>query len=107
MGAVSSVVKKATGEVYALKTMPTDPWVDDAELAIATLLDEVRVQQALDHPNIARIFDVFGEPAPEGTRHVDRTASDPHVGWEPPGDRELNDPRVPAQSTGIETRSAL
>ena len=33
MGAVSSVVKKATGEVYALKTMPTDPWVDDAELA--------------------------------------------------------------------------
>ncbi|KAL1528037.1 hypothetical protein AB1Y20_009406 [Prymnesium parvum] len=59
MGAVSSVKKRATGEIFALKVMQADPWIADDELAIKMLLDEVDICRGLDHINIAPIFETF------------------------------------------------
>uniref|UniRef100_A0A7S2DN41 Non-specific serine/threonine protein kinase n=1 Tax=Haptolina brevifila TaxID=156173 RepID=A0A7S2DN41_9EUKA len=58
-GSVRTITKRATGEVYALKAMPTDPDATDSETAISLLLADVEMQRSLDHPNIARVLDVY------------------------------------------------
>ncbi len=58
-GAVSTVVKRATGVKFALKTMPPDETVDDAHEALQRLLADVEIQRGLDHPNILRVLDLF------------------------------------------------
>ena len=56
---LNTITKRATGERYALKTMPPDPNATDRKAAEAALLADVEMQRSLDHPNIARVVDVY------------------------------------------------
>ena len=57
-GSVCTCAKRATGELFALKTMPPDEG-EPGEDALERLLADVDMQRSLDHPSIARVLDVF------------------------------------------------
>ena len=55
-GSVSTVRRKADGEVFACKTIAIER-LEDARPRAAR--DEIAIQRALDHPNIVRIYESF------------------------------------------------
>jgi len=58
-GCVSSVTKKATGEMFAMKTVSLEGM---AAHSMAELRQEISVQKMLDHPNIVKVFETFEDP---------------------------------------------
>ena len=55
-GSVSTVRRKADGEVFACKTIAIER-LEDNDLEL--LRNEIAIQRALDHPNIVRIYESF------------------------------------------------
>ena len=55
-GPVSTVRRKADGEVFACKTIAIER-LEDNDLEL--LRNEIAIQRALDHPNIVRIYESF------------------------------------------------
>jgi len=58
-GQVSSVTRRATGEMFAMKTVSLEGM---AAHSMAELRQEIAVQKMLDHPNIVRVFETFEDP---------------------------------------------
>jgi len=58
-GSVSTVTHKATGVMYAMKTVSIEGM---AAHSMAELRQEIAVQKMLDHPNIVKVFETFEDP---------------------------------------------
>eukprot|EP00931_Biecheleriopsis_adriatica_P073081 TRINITY_DN47439_c0_g1_i1.p1 TRINITY_DN47439_c0_g1~~TRINITY_DN47439_c0_g1_i1.p1 ORF type:complete len:657 (-),score=142.94 TRINITY_DN47439_c0_g1_i1:144-2114(-) len=65
-GSVSKATVKATNAVRAIKRIPLPKGSDkDARSTLSFLKSEIRICKMLDHPNIAKLFEVF-----EDAKHI-------------------------------------
>lgn len=64
-GSVTAVRKKATGEMYAMKSVSLETMGGTVD----ELHREIEIQRALDHPNICKIFECF-EDERHGEIHI-------------------------------------